>query len=59
MKARVWIKLVLVIAVISMSGCKKKDATVKEPEAEPGASLEAIQEVKPEAKEIRQKSANK
>ncbi|GAI83556.1 unnamed protein product, partial [marine sediment metagenome] len=47
------------VAVISMSGCKKKDATVKEPEAEPGASLEAIQEVKPEAKEIRQMSANK
>ena len=63
MKARVWIKLVLAIAVISMSGCEKKDATVKEPEAKPGATLEAIQEVtpkaKPEAKEIRQMSANK
>jgi len=63
MKARVWIKLVLAIAVISMSGCEKKDATVKEPKAKPGATLEAIQEVtpkaKPEAKEIRQMSANK
>jgi aldose 1-epimerase len=59
MKARVWIKLVLAIAVISMSGCEKKDATVKEPEAKPGATLEAIQEVTPEAKEIRQMSANK
>jgi aldose 1-epimerase len=62
MKARVWIKLVLAIAVISMSGCEKKDATVKEPKAKPGATLEAIQEVtpkaKPEAKEIRQMSAN-
>ena len=31
MEARVWINLVLAIAVISMSGCEKKDATVKEP----------------------------
>ena len=63
MKARVWIKLVLAIALISMSGCKKKDATVKEPETKPGAALEAIQETtpeeKPEAKEISQMSANK
>ena len=43
MKARVWIKLVLAVAVISMSGCKKKDATVQEPEG----------------KEIKQMSANK
>ncbi len=42
MKARVWIKLVLAVAVISMSGCEKKGATVK----------------KQEAKEIRQMSAN-
>jgi len=55
MKARVWIKLVLVVTVISMSGCEKKDATVKEPEAKPEATLKA----KPEAKEIRQMSANK
>ena len=55
MKARVWIKLVLAIAVISISGCEKKDATVKEPETKP----EATPEVKPEAKEIRQMSANK
>ena len=47
MEARIWIKLVLAIAVISFCGCKKKDATVKEPEA------------KPEAKEIREMSANK
>ena len=63
MKARVWIKLVLAIALISMSGCKKKDATVKEPETKPGAALEAIKETtpeeKPEAKEISQMSANK
>ncbi|MGB2864409.1 MAG: aldose epimerase family protein [Sedimentisphaerales bacterium] len=51
MKARVWIKLVLAVAVISMSGCEKKDASVKEPEAKPEAT--------PEAKEIRQMSANK
>ena len=51
MKARVWIMLVLAVAVISMSGCKKKDTTVKEPQAKP--------EVKPEAKETRQMSANK
>ena len=55
MKARVWIKLVLVVTVISMSGCEKKDATVKEPEAKPEATLKA----KPEAKEIRHMSANK
>ena len=55
MKARVWIKLVLVVAVISMSGCEKKDATVKESEAKPETTLKA----KPEAKEIRQMSANK
>jgi aldose 1-epimerase len=47
MKARVWIMLVLAVAVISMSGCKKKDTTVKEPQA------------KPEAKEIKQMNANK
>jgi aldose 1-epimerase len=47
MKARVWIMLVLAVAVTSMSGCKKKDATVKKPE------------VKPEAKEIKQMSANR
>jgi len=51
MKARIWIKLVLAVAVISMSGCEKKDAAVKEPEA----TLKAL----PEAKEIRQMSANK
>jgi aldose 1-epimerase len=51
MKARVWIMLVLAVAVISMSGCKKKDTTVKESQAKP--------EVKPEAKETRQMSANK
>jgi aldose 1-epimerase len=39
--------LVLAVAVISMSGCKKKDTTVKEPEA------------KPQAKEKRQMSADK
>jgi aldose 1-epimerase len=55
MKARVWIKLVLAVAVISMSGCEKKDASVKKPEAKPEATLKA----KPEAKEIRQMSANK
>ena len=55
MKARVWIKLVLVVTVISMSGCEKKDATVKESEAKPETTLKA----KPEAKEIRQMSANK
>ena len=47
MKARVWIKLVLAVVVISMSGCEKKDATVKEPEA------------KPEAKEIRPMSVDR
>ena len=51
MKARVWIMLVLAVAVTSMSGCKKKDTTVKEPEA--------IPETKPEAKGIKQMSANK
>lgn len=51
MKTRIWVMLVLAVAVISMSGCKKKDATVKEPEVKP--------EAKPEAKEIRQMSANK
>jgi len=47
MKARAWIMLVLAVAVISMSGCKKKETPVKAPE------------VKPEAKEIGQMSANK
>jgi aldose 1-epimerase len=47
MKARIWIMLVLAVAVISMSGCKKKDTTVKKAQA------------KPEAKEIKQMSANK
>ncbi len=47
MKARAWIVLVLAVAVISMSGCKKKETPVKAPE------------VKPEAKEIGQMSANK
>ena len=51
MKARVWIMLVLAVAVISMSGCKKKGTTVKESQPKP--------EVKPEAKEIKQMSANK
>jgi aldose 1-epimerase len=46
MEARVWIKLVLAVAVIFMSGCKKKEATVKKPEA------------KPEVKETRQMSAD-
>lgn len=55
MKTRIWVMLVLAVAVISMSGCKKKDATVKEPEAKPEVKPEA----KPEAKEIRQMSANK
>jgi len=63
MKARVWIKLVLAIAVISMSGCDKKDTTVKESEAKPEATLKAIPEatpeVKPAAKEIREMSVNK
>ena len=47
MEARVWIKLVLVVAVIFMSGCKKKEAAVTKPEA------------KPEVKETRQMSADK
>jgi aldose 1-epimerase len=51
MKARAWIMLVLAVAVISMSGCKKKDTTVKQPQATP----EAV----PEAKETKQMSANK
>jgi len=51
MKARIWIMLVLAVAVISMSGCKKKGTTVKESQVTP--------EVKPEAKEIKQMSANK
>jgi aldose 1-epimerase len=51
MKARVWIMLVLAVAVISMSGCKKKDTTVKEPQPKP--------QVTTEAKETRQMSANK
>ena len=55
MKARTWIMLVLAVAVMSMSGCKKKDTTVKQPPAKP----EAVPEVKPEAKETRQMSANK
>jgi len=47
MEARVWIKLVLAVAVIFMSGCKKKEAAVKKPEA------------KPVVKETRQMSAEK
>jgi aldose 1-epimerase len=47
MEARVWIKLVLAIAVITICGCEKKDANVKQ------------QKAKPEAKEIRQMSANR
>ena len=35
MKARVLIKLVLAIAVISICGCKKKETPVKEPAAKP------------------------
>lgn len=51
MKARVWIMLALALTVISISGCKKKDTTVKEPQVAP--------EAKPEAKETKQMSANK
>jgi len=47
MEARVCIKLVLAVAVIFMSGCKKKEAAVNEPEA------------KPVVKETRQMSAEK
>ncbi|MBN2593883.1 MAG: galactose mutarotase [Sedimentisphaerales bacterium] len=47
MRARIWIMLVLAVAVTSMSGCKKKDTTVKEPQT------------KPEAKEIKKMNANK
>ena len=47
MRARIWIMLVLAVAVISMSGCKKKDTTVEEPQA------------MPEAKEMKQMNANK
>ena len=47
MEARVWIKLVLAVAVIFMSGCKKKEAAVTKPEA------------KPVVKETRQMSAEK
>jgi len=47
MEARIWIKLVLAVAVIFVSGCKKKEAAVTKPEA------------KPEVKETRQMSADK
>ena len=50
MAARVWIKLVLAIAVISICGCKKKDTTVKQ-QAEPEAT--------PKVKEIRHMSTDK
>jgi hypothetical protein len=51
MEARVWIKLALAIAVISICGCEKKDTTVKQQKAKPEAT--------PEAKEIRQMRANR
>ena len=51
MKARVWIMLVMAVAAISVSGCKKKDTTVKEQQAKPQAA--------PEVKETRKMSANK
>lgn len=35
MKTRVWVNLALAVAVICMSGCKKEQATPKEPEAAP------------------------
>lgn len=47
--------LFLAVAVISMSGCKKKETPVKAPEAKP----QTTPEVKPEAKEKKQMSANK
>jgi aldose 1-epimerase len=50
MEARIWIKLVLAIAVIVICSCDKRDATVKEPEGK----IESL----PEAKEIGQMSAN-
>ena len=50
MAARVWIKLVLAIALISICGCKKKDTAVKQ-QAEPEAT--------PKVKEIRQMSTDK
>jgi aldose 1-epimerase len=55
MEARVWIKLVLAMAVISICGCEKKDSTVKQQKAEPAAK----QAVKQAAKEIREMSANR
>jgi len=51
--------LVLAVAVISMSGCKKKDTTAEKPPAKPEATHEVKPEAKPEAKETRQMSANK
>ena len=59
MRARIWIMLVLAVAVISMSGCKKKDTTAEKPPAKPEATHEVKPEAKPEAKETRQMSANK
>ena len=35
MKTQIWINLVLAAAVVCISGCKKKQVTPKEPEAEP------------------------
>jgi len=51
--------LVLAVAIISMSGCKKKDTTAEKPPAKPEATHEVKPEAKPEAKETRQMSANK
>ncbi len=59
MRARIWIMLVLAVAIISMSGCKKKDTTAEKPPAKPEATHEVKPEAKPEAKETRQMSANK
>ena len=55
MKARIWIMLVLAVAAISISGCKKKETTVEKPQAKPQVAPEA----KPEAKETKQMSANR
>ncbi len=51
--------LVLAVAIISMSGCKKKDTTAEKPPAKPEVTHEVKPEAKPEAKETRQMSANK
>lgn len=59
MRARIWIMLVLAVAIISMSGCKKKDTTAEKPPAKPEVTHEVKPEAKPEAKETRQMSANK